>query len=129
LTKSTGLYLVALIQLIAAWSSTRKWSLTGDGVDLFLAVVSALLAVLCAIIAYRFRNSPPWPTSDPRVLRRIATVGGITGTLALGALLWRVQGEWIRLGESTSQVLAILCLLSLGYAVGAVLVLKRQNGP
>lgn len=127
--QSNRLYFVAFTQMLVAGVMTRQWLVAGDGVALLLAVVAALLTVIVAITGYRIRNSRAPARSDPRVLRRIASVGGVTGTIALIALLWRVSGQWIRLGEPTNLVLAMFCIFGLGCAVFGVLLLKEQRVP
>jgi hypothetical protein len=127
--QSKGLYVLALIQLLVASGATWQWLQTGDGLDLFWAVIFGLLAIILAVTRYRVRNTPALAKSDPRVLRRIARVGGVTGTLALIALFWRVQGEWIRLGETTNLVLALFCIFGFVCAAFGALFLMEQREP
>jgi len=122
--RSTSFYVSALIQLIVACGMARRWLLGVDDAPPLLAVVFALAGILVAIGGYAVRNSPA--RSDPRALRRIGWVGGVAGATALVALLWRVHGHWILLGESTNLVLALVCIFGLGWALFAVLLLKEQ---
>ena len=125
--QSKGPYVVALILLLVPFWTIRQWYETGHADDLLMAVVFALLAIVLAITRFRVRKSPAGPESDPRVLRRIATVGGIAGSIALIALLWRVHGQWILLGESFNLVLAMIVIFGFVCAAFGALYLKEQR--
>ena len=125
--QTNRLYFLAFAQLLVACVMTRQWFFEGDGVALLLAAITALLSIVLVITGYRVRNSPAPAKSDPRVLRRIASIGGVTGTIALIALLWRVHGQWILLGESTNLVLALLCIFGFVSAAFGALLLKEQR--
>ncbi len=127
--QSNRLYFVAFTQLLVACVMTRQWLVTGDGIALLLAVITTLLTIVVVITGFRHRNSRALAKSDPRVLRKIVNVGGVTGTIALIALLWRVAGDGIRLGESNNLVLALFVIFGIGSAVFGALLLKDQRMP
>jgi hypothetical protein len=111
--------------LSLAYFATREWLVTGRGWSLLQALFFGVMAIVIATLGYVKRNSPAIGRADPRVLRRIASVGGVAGAAALIALLARVHGEWIRLGEQANLWLALLVILGLGSAAFAMLELKE----
>ncbi len=123
---SKGAYIVSLTQLLLAYLATREWLVTGRRWALLQAVFFGVMTIVIATLGYVKRSSPTIARADPRVLRRIASVGGVTGSGALIALLWRVHGEWIRLGEQANLWLAMVVLLGLVGAAFAVLELREQ---
>jgi hypothetical protein len=89
-----------------------------------MAMLFLLTAILTAIGGYGARNSPV--KSDPRVLRKIAKLGGVTGVGALSVLLLRVHGQWILLGESMNLVLALVAIFGLTWALFSLLLIREQ---
>ena len=123
--QSEGAYIVSLSQLLLAYLATREWLVTGRGWSLLQALFFGVMAIVIATLGYVKRNSPTIARADPRVLRRIASVGGVAGAAALIALLARVHGEWIRLGEQANLWLALLVIFGLGSAAFAMLELRE----
>jgi hypothetical protein len=123
--QSERLYIVSLTQLLLAYLATREWLVTGRGWSLLQAVFFGVMTIVIATLGYVKRNSPTIGRADPHVLRRIASVGGVAGAAALIALLSRVHGEWVRLGEQANLWLALLVIVGLVSAGFAMLELRE----
>jgi hypothetical protein len=126
MNQSVRVCIVSLSQLLLAYIGIREWLVTRSGWSLLQAVFFGVMAIAIATLGYVKRNSPTIGRADPRVLRRIASVGGVAGAAALIALLLRVHGEWIRLGEQANLWLAMVVILGLVSAAFAALELRQS---
>jgi hypothetical protein len=126
MSHSVKAYVLAGTQSVAAGLFTWTWFRSGDGEDLVWAAVFGLFAVGLAAMAYARRGVRPPVKPDLRVLRRMRNLGGVMLVAGLVALVWRVHGEWIRLGESLNLVLAFVCIMGLVFAVFGELMLREE---
>jgi hypothetical protein len=95
--ESTRLYSRVLSNGLLAVTSIAAYRPLGDFSWLVVGLITSAPAVFWIARARTVGDGLAPPLIDG--VRRVAIGCGVTGGIMLVSMLWRVHGEWIRLGE------------------------------
>jgi len=117
--ESTRIYSRMIMSLAVAGVFIHAYLRTGGRFALIIGVLSGGLAAVWLVRARSAGDAPAPPLRNPRAVKRLSMLCGITGGILLLTMLWRVQGEWTRLIDPGNLWLATGWIILLGVAIAA----------
>jgi len=125
--QSTRLYSRSVSNFLLACVSIVAYLRLGEIFWLVIALCTGAGAVFWFVGARSAGDAPAPPLVKPELVKRLAILCGIAGGALLVAMLWRVQGDWIRLGEQGNLWLAMAWILLLSIAVFVPIELRQAR--
>ena len=125
--EATRIYSRLIPNFLLAAVSVVAWFRFGDVGWLLIGACSGALGLLGLAQSRSAGDAPAPPLANPRLVKRLAIVCGAAGSLVLLAMLWRIGGQWARLGEPANLWLGAACVTLLGIACFAPVELRRAR--
>jgi len=114
--ESTRIYSRSVSSALLAGLSVASYYRLGESFWLAMSLFTAVSAVFWFMRARSAGDALAPPLVNPQLVKRLAVICGVAGGALLVTMLWRVNGDWVRLIEQENLWLAMGWILLLSIA-------------
>ena len=125
--ESTRFYARSFSNFLLAGVSIAQYLRLGETLWLVIGLITGPLGIYWLVGARTAGDALAPPLVNPARIKKLAITCGVAGVALLATMLWRVQGDWIRLGEQENLWLAMGWIALLSIAVIVPIEFRRSR--